>query len=228
MPRVFIAIPLSRELRETLGALPKDDGRRWRWVKEEQFHITLKFLGEISEDRLPAVVDAVAEAVVDGRATGGNGASAQFASKSGSGGASIAEADSAFIALSARGVGGFPRLNRARVLWVGLGGETDKLHRLQGAIEKQLARRGFPRDRRPFSPHITLARARNPRGSGPGKPGAEGPPPVPDSILACRDRPFGSWTVDAVQIVESVLGSGGPTYIVRDEVRLAHDSHRAR
>lgn len=213
MPRVFIAIPLSPAVRSTLAALPREDRRSWRWVGEEQFHITLKFLGEITETEVATAAEAVGEAVAatangDRDATGRRDSTATPNAAPGRGG----------IALSARGIGAFPNVQRARVLWAGLAGEVDELRRVQAEIEARLARRGFPRDRRGFRPHITLARARG------GRPGTarleEAWPSVPDSLLEHRDRSFGSWTVTSIQVVESVLEPTGPKYIVRHEIPL--------
>jgi len=62
--------------------------------------------------------------------------------------------------LEISGLGAFPSLRQARVFWVGVGGEMDKLSRLQQNIDSALAALGFAKEERPFVPHLTLARIR--------------------------------------------------------------------
>jgi 2'-5' RNA ligase len=62
--------------------------------------------------------------------------------------------------LAISGLGAFPSLKQARVFWVGVSGELDKLSRLQQNIDSALAALGFAREERPFVPHLTLARIR--------------------------------------------------------------------
>lgn len=230
MPRVFVAIPVPPAVRSALASLPRDDRQRWRWVREEQFHITLKFLGDIAESQVVTVAEAVS-AALRGRGAGGShpdvggsdpgvgdshpgvGRSHPDAGGSDPGmGRTHADVSGSHpgvgaLNLAARGVGAFPDPQRARVLWAGVAGEVDKLRRVQAQIEAELAHRGFPRDRRRFSPHITLARARREGHS------------LPDSLQAYREHEFGGWTCEAIQIIESRLEPSGPRYIVRHEIR---------
>jgi len=62
--------------------------------------------------------------------------------------------------LQLKGVGAFPSLRRAQVIWVGLEGELEKLQNLQNQLESSLVPLGFPRESRGFTPHLTLARLR--------------------------------------------------------------------
>jgi 2'-5' RNA ligase len=62
--------------------------------------------------------------------------------------------------LEISGLGAFPSLKQARVVWVGVGGELDKLSTLQQSIDSALATLGFAREERPFVPHLTVARVR--------------------------------------------------------------------
>jgi 2'-5' RNA ligase len=55
-------------------------------------------------------------------------------------------------------MGAFPNLKRIQIIWIGLGGEIDKLKRLQHLIENGLTKLGFGAEQRPFKPHLTLAR----------------------------------------------------------------------
>jgi 2'-5' RNA ligase len=135
--RSFIAIELPGELKLAIARLQEQlkSGSRApvRWVNPENTHLTLKFLGDISL----AVVDDVKNALGDAV----KGISA--------------------IHVGAEGLGVFPSGTRVQVVWVGLTGQLDKLKTLQQRIDKELTPLGFPAEKRPFSPHLTIARLRD-------------------------------------------------------------------
>ena len=108
-----------------------------RWVLAAQRHLTLRFFDELPEDRVEDVRGA----------------------------AGAAAAGVSCFDLEMEGVGCFPPRGPAKVVWVGCGTGREALVVLAKAISLALAIRGFPGDTRPFSPHLTLARARNRRGS---------------------------------------------------------------
>ncbi len=135
--RSFIAIELPDELRVGLTRLEarlKLSRQPWvKWVNPASIHLTLKFLGSIAADRVSEITGAM-EAAVQGISP---------------------------FHLEANGLGVFPNLRRVQVAWVGIGGEVAKLSQLQQNLEPNLARLGFAAERRPFTPHLTLARLRN-------------------------------------------------------------------
>jgi RNA 2',3'-cyclic 3'-phosphodiesterase len=96
--------------------------------------------------------------------------------------------------------GSFGGRRAPRVLWVGLGGDLEALAGLQAALAAGLRRGAFPVEDRPFAPHVTLARRRESAGPGPlvGWP-PHPPPPTP-------------FAVDALSLMHSRLGRGGPRY----------------
>ncbi len=133
--RTFIAIELTEKALSALGKLQDrlkqaQGGKAGRWVRKESIHLTLKFLGDIPEEK----VDQVCEGVR--RACEGH------------------EPFSVAIA----GLGCFPNTRRPRVLWAGVGGEVDALCDLQQAVEHEIVALGFPEERHDFTPHLTLAR----------------------------------------------------------------------
>ena len=131
--RVFVAFKLPDEIighARALQAALKDLGLKLRWVKPQNLHLTLKFLGDI-----PA---AETEAV---------GA-----------GVKAAAGDKAALDLTVQGMGVFPGIKRPRVLWIGFGGEVDRLKQLQSSIEDQLEAVGYRREKKGFKAHLTLAR----------------------------------------------------------------------
>ncbi len=134
--RCFIAVELSDEARgevqRLIEAVSDLDLRGVRAVRPGGVHVTLRFLGDIERDAVPGAISAV-------RAT-----------------ASQARP----FHLTLADVGGFPNSRSARVLWVGVSGDTDNLGKLHERTEDELSAAGFRRDRRRFNPHITLARLR--------------------------------------------------------------------
>ena len=136
--RLFVAIDLPEDVRESLGRLQTDLRRHdlsgLRWTRPEGVHLTLKFLGETPATSLAAIEGALARAV--------------------------REIPSFRLALGAPGTFGGRR--GPRVLWVDVEGELPPLQRLQAAVERELAAVGFEPEERGFSPHLTLARVPQP------------------------------------------------------------------
>lgn len=133
--RAFIAIPLPREVTDHARMLQQRlqvEGLRMRWVRPGAIHLTLKFLGDIDKSRVAQIGSAMEAAA---------GASGP-------------------LALAAKGIGVFPDIKKARVLWMGLAGETPRLFETRKRLEAQLALLGHKPERGRFSAHLTLARAR--------------------------------------------------------------------
>ena len=134
--RTFIAIDVPPDAKEALATLTQSLKARGlsdvRWVNPIGIHLTLKFLGNIPPTIVPRILDAL-----------------QSASRS----------HSPFN-LSLGNLGVFPNPNNPRVLWVGLDGDLPALARLQSSVEEHCRAIGLDPDRRPFTPHLTLGRAR--------------------------------------------------------------------
>jgi 2'-5' RNA ligase len=105
------------------------------WVGPDRFHLTVKFLGGVESPRLDAVVAALADAA-----------------------SPVVPFD-----LAVQGLGAFPSLTRARVLWAGIGDGAAAAARLAGRVDEALATLGFEREARGFAGHVTLGRVRQPR-----------------------------------------------------------------
>jgi 2'-5' RNA ligase len=139
--RCFIAIDIDEKLRAAIVDLQRQFAEKAnftkndvKWVAPEAMHLTLKFLGEVKDDRIVEVCSAV----------------------------SSAAASSKSFELDIESVGHFGGKS-ARVLWVGTGRGSDNLCRLQADIEQQLSAAGWPRETREFSGHMTLCRVKNPK-----------------------------------------------------------------
>ncbi|UCH43156.1 MAG: RNA 2',3'-cyclic phosphodiesterase [Dehalococcoidales bacterium] len=135
--RSFIAIELPTEVRLALeriiASLKSGHSSRVRWVEADSIHLTLKFLGNITADRIEPITGAIRE--------GAQGM--------------------APFRLEVKGLGAFPNLRRVQVAWAGVSGETGKLNQLQKRIDSNLAEIGFTPEKRPFSAHLTLGRVRD-------------------------------------------------------------------
>ena len=132
--RLFLAVELPELLRAAVVAVqerlrPTEHG--WRWVRPEGIHLTLRFLGEVAEARLPELAERWR--------------------------AAAAGADIPDIQVS--DLGTFPPRGRPRVLWVGLQDRSGgALAALATALESEARAAGFAAEDRPFAPHLTLAR----------------------------------------------------------------------
>jgi RNA 2',3'-cyclic 3'-phosphodiesterase len=134
--RIFIAIELTEEIRSALAAL-QDDLRRAHadvsWTKPDNQHLTLKFLGEVEEQRIKQIAHACQAAVIG---------------------------VSPFI-VSIKDTGAFPNLKQPRVLWAGLAEGITELRELHTRLDEQLSALGFEKEGRAFKPHLTLGRVKS-------------------------------------------------------------------
>lgn len=134
--RSFIAIELPEEVKTGLRRIQSElrlPGHTFvKWVAPESIHLTLKFLGNISPQKVAKITGVMEQA------SQGIGS----------------------FQLEVTEVGAFPNLRQPRVLWIGIKGEIDKLVAWQKRIDDGLIPLGFARETRPFTPHLTLARLR--------------------------------------------------------------------
>ncbi|HEX6817638.1 MAG TPA: RNA 2',3'-cyclic phosphodiesterase [Ktedonobacterales bacterium] len=186
MIRTFIAVDLSREVRDSLAGeitrlariLPSA-----RWVNPEGMHLTLAFLGELVDAQLSDTTAATIEA---------------------------ARQSSPFT-LRLEGLGTFGGPRTPRVLWVGAGGDVTQLLALQRNLASALEARGFPREERAFSPHLTLARIKG---------------PLPQAELAKLPQalataiPSLTWPVNEALVMKSELARPGARYTALQHIPL--------
>ena len=104
--------------------------------------------------------------------------------------------------LDIKGLGAFPSLARPRVIWAGVGEGGGALAALAGRVAGGLARVGVPLEERPFSPHVTLARIREPRRA----------PDLAVMLAAGAGREFGTVTIERVCLMRSDLSPRGARY----------------
>jgi 2'-5' RNA ligase len=142
MWRIFVAIelpaPVRRKLIEHIGRLRTlvPDARA-SWVREDNLHLTLKFLGDVPITKVELVAQAA------------------------QGAARIVQP----FELIVGGCGSFPTTGQPRVLWIGIEDSSGHLALLHQTLDAGCAKAGFACEQRPFHPHLTIARLRQPRGS---------------------------------------------------------------
>jgi 2'-5' RNA ligase len=139
MIRSFFAIDLPQSFVDEIKHLQtrlKDTGADVKWVRPESVHLTLKFLGNVTEETLELLSSAALRAA----------------------------ADHPPLNLTLSELGFFPNRSAARVIWVGLAGDVAGLGRLRKSVESAATKFGFPPEKRPFRPHLTLGRVRSTRG----------------------------------------------------------------
>jgi 2'-5' RNA ligase len=177
--RAFIAVCLPQHIISDLSGLQKrlsGFGIKMKYTAPESIHLTLKFLGPVRISELEMISGTLEKTA----------------------------ADHSSMELSAAGLGVFPNVRQARVMWTGVAGQTIKLWALQQDVEKSMEAFGFPCETRGFSGHLTLGRFR----------GRPDPVKIADAISKFGDFKSEPFRVSSVEFFESKLTSGGPVYRV--------------
>jgi 2'-5' RNA ligase len=141
--RVFCAVEVPEQVRQTVlqhiaGLREAVPDAKASWARDANLHLTLKFLGEIPQTSVADLSSAASRAVA---------ALSPFS-----------------IRLEQAGV--FPKQGQPRVLWIGINDSSGKLGELHTQLEDEALKAGFEKDDRPFHPHLTIARLRQPHHAG--------------------------------------------------------------
>ncbi len=183
--RTFIAIELEKSLKQNLIDFIKeiDPGNKSiRWVKPGGMHLTLKFLGEIDQEKTEKVK------------------------------ANLREVFKNFAPFMIRftGTGTFPHNSRhPRVLWMGAEAHPT-IFNLQNAIEEEMAKLQFKREKRKFFPHLTLGRVKFQKGIA----------PVLDKLNSRKNHNFGEMEINKITLFQSSLKPSGAEYYPLEEYKL--------
>ncbi|UCG51210.1 MAG: RNA 2',3'-cyclic phosphodiesterase [Candidatus Latescibacterota bacterium] len=184
--RLFFAVGFSDSLKDAIEEAIKGidlSHPPWRWVATVNFHITLKFLGETREEKVAALVRSAATAFEDAKP----------------------------FEITLGGLGGFPNLNRPRVLFYRVTHGADPLCALAAKLEDALHRDlSIEKERRSFRAHATVARIKK---------------PIPKEVaIRLQDAPGVSHpleTVENVKLMRSELRREGALYHVVKEIALS-------
>jgi 2'-5' RNA ligase len=179
--RLFVAAEIGEALATTVAELSRELQRRAgetarhakvTWLPADRLHLTVRFIGEVDDARAAAIREALEPPL------------------------NIAPFD-----LTLAGAGAFPKGGAPRVLWVGVVSGQDQLIAAERAISARLARLGIPEEERPYRPHLTLARVREPAGLRTAR-----------LLEGLTDRTLGTVRIDAITLFQSKLSPKGPTY----------------
>jgi RNA 2',3'-cyclic 3'-phosphodiesterase len=173
--RLFVALEIPAAVRENFANFMNQLrllAPQSRWVRPENLHATLKFIGEVPAENLGTIRTALA-AVRSPQA----------------------------VTIDFRGLGFFPNEKHPRVFWAGMEASPN-LKTLASDIERAMEKLGIPREQRPFSPHLTLARFE--------------PPRLPEKLRAPIQEnaalEFGSLATKEFHLIESKLKPSGAEY----------------
>lgn len=170
--RLFVGVRLSSQSTNALALATAELAKRapqLRFTSPTTYHVTLKYLGWTQ----PEVVEAVADAMIE------------------------ATAGVPRFAFRVRGVGAFPSLASANVLYAALEAQP-ALADLAGRLDRALHALGFPLETRTFTPHVTIARCET--------------RPLQDLVLPMSEQMFSETRVEAIALIESRTNSTGSTY----------------
>lgn len=199
MIRAFIAVDLPEALRQETAAFEGElqrAGADIKWVEPDNLHLTLKFLGSVSETQVPSLIGALQPAC----------------------------AGHPPFTLTLEGIGAFPRTTRPRVIWVGVTDGKEALSDLARSVEeacnlsvlRQAQHEREPltlsplKEERPFSPHLTIGRARS----------QEGIARLVKQLQVAEFKGRTPAPVDRLVLYQSTLSSQGPTYTKLAEIPL--------
>jgi RNA 2',3'-cyclic 3'-phosphodiesterase len=131
--RAFVAFPLPEAIMIRISDV-QERLKPYRlpvhWVKPENVHLTLKFLGEISTDTINDIGEVLEDTV----------------------------REYAPLMFFIKGLGVFPNIKKPRVLWIGISGDIQPLAEIQANLETKLEKKGIAKESRPFKSHLTLGR----------------------------------------------------------------------
>jgi len=182
--RSFISIDIEDELIVSKIRRIQDDllstGAKLKLVEPQNLHYTLKFLGEIPEHKVQEITEI------------------------------LKTLESNTFKIHICELGCFPSINRINVIWLGAAEGSDKLIELAKWVEGKLTEMGFPRERKKFTPHLTIARVKY----------AHNKQQLQKKILQLSDIDVGEFTVSAVRLKKSTLTPKGPIYDTLYEVLL--------
>ncbi len=179
--RTFVAVEISlpAELRTILRQF-REMGRAVKAADSAAMHITLKFLGDTPMEELAKIAKAVESALGNCEA----------------------------FELESKGIGAFPHWGRPQVVWAGVVPE-EPLVQIADALENTLEPLGFPKERRAYHPHLTLARIK-------AKPPAE----LKQIADAHETQSFGTQIIDTAIYYQSELEPTGAVYTPLSTIRF--------
>ena len=183
--RSFVAIPLNADIISCIEEM-QEELRSLpadvKWVRPQSIHLTLKFLGNIEESEIGNIAQKI-QHVTNGYKS---------------------------WSMLVKNLGTFPSPRNPRVVWVGMEDKSGQIITLQNQIEQELVKLGFEKERRKFSPHLTLGRVRSPKGK----------KYLLQHLTEKKEKVFGEILVDRVVLFRSDLKPTGAIYTALKEFTI--------
>lgn len=183
--RLFVAFAFPPQIRDKVTKLLKEAqplAENAKWIKHENLHVTLVFLGYVADDRVSEVERAITFSLSSSRP----------------------------VLLSLVGGGSFGSKKKPRVLWLGLGGEIEAVKVIHASLERALVPFAYEPEKREYTPHLTLARARD----------ASGDLYLARCLPLVEAANFGDFELKQIVLFRSDLSRKGPTYTAIREFPL--------
>lgn len=183
--RTFISIELPEEIKENIEAVVSKMRLMLtpiKWVEKKNLHVTVKFLGWVEDPKVEDLTRCVSECVKG-----------------------YGKIDVAF-----KGLGVFPDARHPRVVWVDMPKGCDKVKALADKVECAVADRGYRKEERDFTPHLTIGRIKE-------KLDVEA---LGKFIAENENTEFGGFTVDHISLMKSTLRRTGPIYEEMEQIKL--------
>ncbi len=183
--RTFIAVELPEEIHDKLQQIQNDFRASMpdvRWTKPGNIHLTLKFLGDVQLSRIDRITNSLMD--IGGRFSP--------------------------FTMSLASMGAFPNPRKPRIVWVGVEKGADMLVEIANSIEASMKPLGFPKEKRPFRPHLTVGRIRRLK-----NPGA-----MTKALEQSQVGELGKFAVEKISFIRSQLDPAGSIYTTLVEVPL--------
>lgn len=177
MRRCFLAVPIPPDICAMASKWVGTVGpgaRGVKWVAPEDMHLTLKFFGGVDDRGVFEISRAIQELARDRE----------------------------MFSVEVHGLGAFPDIDRPRTIWAGIGEGREDLLNLQQQLDASLEALGFTRERRRFSPHLTLGRVRGEADFG----------ELPERLRMGAELPLGAMEIEELTLFSSELHRHGPEY----------------
>ncbi|MBN1154852.1 RNA 2',3'-cyclic phosphodiesterase [candidate division KSB1 bacterium] len=183
--RTFIAIEIPSSIKKSIAQLQqtlKTNEANVSWVKADNIHITLKFLGDVEENRIERIAAVLEDAV----------------------------REISRFTITIGGVGGFPNVNRPRVLWVSGFGHDQIVEDIVKRIENALHSIGFEAEKKKFTIHLTIGRVRDQKNI----------ERITENLLQQKDFKGGTFDVAEIVLMKSELNPAGSIYTPLQIIKL--------
>jgi len=177
---ISVDIPFSQKINELSNQI-KNSGIHVKLVEPENIHITLKFLGDVDEELIEKIEESIKKSIKD----------------------------TSSFEINLAGTGVFPNLGYIKIIWIGIQ-DNGELRKIADNIDEQLSKLGFEKERRPFSPHLTIARVKS----------AKNKEKLIEIINKYHETEFTKIKVESVKLKKSELTPKGPIYTIIREIKL--------